>query len=102
MEINNNNQIQRIIQDYTREVDAAAARKDARRNEQGKAVDTVEISTDNRRDVENAKRAIAELPEKRNAEVKEIKTRIASGEYNPEAKDVAERIVSHYIIDTLV
>lgn len=100
MEINNN-QIQKLAREYVREAEAPNARVKNKRGSTHPVRDKVELSQ-NREDVDRAKEKIRNLPDKREAEVKKVKAEIREGTYNPPVKQVAERIVNHYIIDTLV
>lgn len=97
MEINNN--VQRVIREYVREVDSrsTAIENDRKRQE---TKDVIELS-DQTKVVEQAKKEIGKLPDSRAEEVKKIQSQIEQGTYNPSAQQIAERIVSHYIIDTL-
>lgn len=97
MEINNN--IQRVLREYVREVDSKSAAIESEAK-QKQVKDTIELSSD-RKDVERAREEIKNLPDSRADEVKKIKSEIKEGTYNPSAQQIAERIVSHYIIDTL-
>lgn len=97
MEINNN--IQRVLREYVREVDTknSAVESDIKQKE---TRDRIELSSD-RKDIERARAEIDKLPDSRADEVVKIKSDIEQGTYNPSAQQIAERIVSHYIIDTL-
>lgn len=97
MEINNN--IQRVLREYVREVDSKSSdiKNDIKQKE---TRDTIELSSD-RKDVERAREEMGKLPDSRAGEVAKIKSNIEQGTYDPPVKQIAERIVSHYIIDTL-
>ncbi len=62
--------------------------------------DSVEISKDTEIIVKARKRA-EELPDVREEKVKDIKSRIEAGEYNPPLDDIAEKMIDSGIIDEL-
>lgn len=100
MEINGN-QIQKIIREYIKDVEASNTGTQKKSGSARTSEDKIELSH-NREDIERAKKKIENLPGKREAEIRKIKSEIEEGTYNPPPKQVAEKLASHYIIDTLV
>lgn len=105
------NDIQKIIQNYINEVEQAKdssrlQKKVSKQNQAVKRDDSVEISRD-AADFQRAKKLYNELSSNepsgvRKKKVEEISEKINNNEYNPPSREVAEKVISNYLIDTLV
>ncbi|MDK2919904.1 MAG: negative regulator of flagellin synthesis FlgM [Candidatus Petromonas sp.] len=96
MKITNNPNIQKVLGAYKSKM---AKTEKTKQVIGGK--DKIEIS-DKAKDFQLAMNAFKKLPEVRDKKVEEIKKQIASGTYNPEAKEVVDKMFERVNFDKKV
>ena len=80
--------VQNVLKTYGKNV-----KKTESADKLGFANDKVEISNE-AREIQLARKALAEVPDIRSEKLEEIKNRMASGNYKPSAQDIVDKILS--------
>jgi negative regulator of flagellin synthesis FlgM len=88
-----------MIQQYQRNDNAAANASDKQTtNAAVKPEEKVDLST-KAKDIQQAKNAVNQLPDVREAKVQEVKTQVDKGAYKVDAGKVADKMVNESIIN---
>lgn len=88
MRINNSQNVQQVLKAYNKNV------AKVKKTEESKfKSDKIEIS-ESAKDFQVAMKAISKLPETREEKVEALKKKIAEGNYQPSAKDIAKKMLN--------
>ncbi len=88
-----------MIQQYQRGDNSTVNSSDKQAaNASVKTEETVDLST-KAKDIQQAKNAVNQLPDVREAKVQQVKTQVDKGTYNVDAGKIADKMVKDSIID---